>query len=75
MIKNWVHDIIDGCGGLHDFEYYEMAVSNLPRDEAVATWVIRCLANPDCEGSDEVMKAILNRRTERRPHNDNPTVS
>jgi hypothetical protein len=61
-IKTWVHDIIDGVGGLHDYERYEMPVETMPHDEAVAVWVIRCLGNPNCAGADEVLQAIIDHR-------------
>ena len=56
--------IIEGVGGLHDFGYYEMATPNYDRDVSTAIWVIKCLANPKCEGSEEAIQAILERRTE-----------
>ena len=61
-IAAWIHRMIDGVGGLHDFEYYEMAIPNIPRDEATATWIVKCLANPKCEGSAEMLSAIQERR-------------
>lgn len=64
-ISDWIHEIIDGVGGLHDFEYYEMATPTIPRDEAVAAWVLRCLANVKCEGSDLVLGAIQKRRDDK----------
>lgn len=33
------------------------------RDLAVAEFVIRCLANPRCEGSQDVLDAIAKQRT------------
>lgn len=61
-ISTWIHDVINGSGGLHDFEDHELASSNIDRDEAVGAWVIRCLANPKCEGSQAVLSAIIERR-------------
>lgn len=60
MIDQWIHTIIDGTTGLHAFEGRESLSE--PRDEAVAAWVIRCLANPDCDGSKEILEAIMKRR-------------
>lgn len=48
---------------LHDFERYEMASPNCPRDVAVAAWVIRALATPGPE-SERVLSAIMERRKE-----------
>lgn len=56
--------IIEGVGGLQDFEYYEIASPNYSRDVSAAIWTIKCLANPKCEGSEEVLSAILERRKE-----------
>ena len=68
MIAEWIHEVIDGCGGLHDFERCEIAVPNIPRDEAVASFVIKALANPECNGSAGVLDAIMNRRAELEAH-------
>ncbi len=41
-------DLIEGIGGLDDYETYEMAVMNCRREIGVAMWVIRCIGNnPD----------------------------
>ena len=63
-IMTYCEKIITGVGGLHDFERYELAVPNVDRDVATAAWVIRCLANPKSEGSQQVLEAILERRRE-----------
>jgi hypothetical protein len=61
-ITQWITGIIDGPGGLHDFERCEFASPTVPRDEAVAAWVIRCLANVRCEDSDGVLAEIQRHR-------------
>ena len=66
MIREWITDIISGVGGMHDYERCEVAVRNGDPDEVVAIWVIKCLANPKCEGSKEVLEAIAKRRAEVR---------
>jgi len=63
-ILEFSEKIITGVGGLHDFEYYEMATPNYDRDVVVAIWVMKCLANPLCDGSDEVIQAIIEKRKE-----------
>jgi len=63
-ILEFSEKIITGCGGLHDFEYHEMAIPNYDRDVTVAIWVLKCLANPLCEGSDEAIQAIIEKRKE-----------
>ena len=60
-IGQWIEDVITGPGGLHDFEKYELAVFS-DRDHAVAKWVIRCLANIECEKSGAVLQTIIDRR-------------
>lgn len=62
MIVEWVHTVIDGSGGLHNMEDTELAIEMIDRDEVVAHWIIRCLANPDCPGSGDVLRAISDRR-------------
>lgn len=61
-INDWIDKTINGTGGLHSFERHEAVVMNAPRDEAVAAWVIRCLANPENEGSADVLASIVARR-------------
>ncbi len=63
-IAAWVHEVIEGPGGMNEFERHEL-VSWFDEDRvAGAKWVLRCLANPGCEGSQEVLDAILLRRAE-----------
>jgi hypothetical protein len=62
MMREWIHKIIEGVGGFHDFERYEMALPNIPRDEAIAGWVIQCLINPKCVGSEEILQEIIRHR-------------
>jgi hypothetical protein len=61
-ISEWIHQIISGIGGLHDYEKYELAVPRIDRDEAAASWAIRCLANPKSETAGWVLDAIIERR-------------
>lgn len=58
-ISAWIKSRIDN---LHDFERCEAALPTIPRDEAVGAWIIRCLANPECDGSAELIEAIVRRR-------------
>ena len=63
LIGDWCHKIIHGCGGVDDYEHYEKVVYS-DRDVAIVEFVCRALANPKCEGSQEVLDAICKRRTE-----------
>ena len=63
-IMQYCEKIITGAGGLHDMERYELATPNCNRDVAVAAWVIKCLANPKSEGSENILSAIIERRKE-----------
>ena len=56
--------IISESGGLHDFEEHEMATPIIDRDEATVIWTLRCLANPGCKGSREILDLIADRRKE-----------
>lgn len=62
ILYKFVKEIINE---LHEFENCEIAIQTIPRDEAVAQFVIRCLANPDCEGSREMLDAIIDHRADR----------
>lgn len=60
-INAWINRRLNG---LFVMERYELAV-RLGSDEFCASsWIIRCLANPKCEGSQEVLDAIAERRKE-----------
>lgn len=61
-VQSFAKDIIDGPGGMNEFERREHIVWHTSERVAAATWAIRCLANPDCAGSEEVLKQILARR-------------
>lgn len=65
-IEKWAFAIIEGVGGLHDFERHEMAVSVFPRDVSVVLWALRCLTNPDNDAAGTVLEAIEMERTRRR---------
>jgi len=66
-IADWCKRVIEGSGGMNDYEHFEMAVWHVPDRVAAAMWVVRCLANPKCEGSAEVLQAIQERRAEMKP--------
>jgi len=57
-IHNWIHNIIEESGGFKSCEKHEIMVHNISREHSIAAWVIRCLANPDCEGSKETLESI-----------------
>lgn len=56
-IKPWIDAVIDGSGGLKDFHKYELGGTRATTYQTAA-WIIRCLANPQCEGSDGILEAI-----------------
>ncbi|MES2788155.1 MAG: hypothetical protein V4719_00940 [Planctomycetota bacterium] len=63
-ISEWITQVIDGPGGMNNYEETEWVVWHTPERHAAAAWIIRCLANPKCKGSDEVLAAIRERRQE-----------
>ena len=62
ILEKFAKEIIDGVGGLRDYERCELASPTIDRDQATVIWTLRCLANPECEGSQAVIEAILERR-------------
>lgn len=62
ILEEFSERIITGVGGLHDYERCEMATPKYDRDVATVIWAIKCLANPKCKGSEEVLQAIIDRR-------------
>lgn len=61
-IHNWIDQVISGKGGFLSWELNEMAVHKVPREQAIAAFVIRCLANRCCKGSKEVLQEIIAER-------------
>ena len=62
IVADWVKDIIEGPQGMNSFQRHELVVWNEPERIAAVKWALRCLANPQCEGSDHMLHAILERR-------------
>lgn len=63
-IDEWIEKIVNGSGGFVDFENHEWPVYHNSREYSIAAFVVRCLANPKLEGSQEVLDAIIERRKE-----------
>lgn len=61
-IDGFATAIIEGVGGLNDYERHELVVWPYSDRIASAVWTMRCLANPACEGSEVALAAILARR-------------
>ncbi len=61
-INNWVKRIIKGPAGFDVWEDRECVIFHHSREEGIAEFVLRCLANPNCEGSDKVLDAIMQER-------------
>ena len=61
-IKEWIDQVINGPSGMTSFEEHELAVWHCSEREAAANLIIRCLANPLCKGSDDVLRAIQAQR-------------
>lgn len=51
-------DLIEGAGGLDDYEEYEIAVMNCRREIGVVMWTVRCIGN---NPNSELAKAIRER--------------
>ena len=61
-IKEWIDRVINGPSGMNSFEQHELVVWHCGEREAAANWIIRCLANPQCEGTEDVLHAIMEQR-------------
>lgn len=59
-IEGWLLDVIHGAGGLK--AYYRKEVRTRASLDDAGKWIIRCLANPKCNGSGMVVQAILDQR-------------
>jgi len=63
-IDDFAQRIIEGPTGLNAYEAHELAIWPTSDRVAAAVWTLKCLANPECPDSDEVIAAILARRQE-----------
>lgn len=61
-IKEWIEGVINGPGGLLSMEEHEFAVRTKSAEYTAVDWVIRCLANPECEGSGDILSSIQEQR-------------
>lgn len=61
-INDWIYRVIKGPTGFETWEDRECVIFHNSREEDIAAFVIRCLANPLCDGSKEVLDAILEQR-------------
>lgn len=62
--RDWCRSIIEGSGGMNDFERHEVVVWQDGDRVCGAHWALRCLANPDCAGSQKVLDEIIKAREE-----------
>lgn len=59
-IEKWLTNLMNCDGGFAKWEkHFEYSC---PREIAFAAFVLRCLANPECEGSEMVFNSILQDR-------------
>jgi hypothetical protein len=61
-IDDFATEIIEGAGGLNDFQRHELVIFPYSDRIAASVWTMRCLANPACKGSEVALAAILKRR-------------
>ena len=73
-MEKWTEMIIAGRGGFRCYEDREFVVFR-DRDVSIADFVIGCLCNPNCEGTDELIKFIQNERARKRSIMDRITRS
>jgi hypothetical protein len=66
-INNWINKIIKGPTGFETWEDREGVIFHNSREEGIADFVIKCLSNPSCNGSSEVLEFILNQRNAKIP--------
>ena len=57
-LGEFVTRCIEGPMGMNSFEEHEMVIWHVSDRVAAADYIIRCLANPDCPGSQDVLNAI-----------------
>jgi hypothetical protein len=63
---DWCQTVIEGGGGMISWQSHEMVIFDSAYDDRThaAAFVLRCLANPRCAGSEEILRLIHDRRAE-----------
>lgn len=61
-VEQFATKIIEGPAGMNEFTTREVVAWGVSEKVAASIWTLRCLANPACEGSQEAVDAILERR-------------
>jgi hypothetical protein len=60
VLETWLDGVMNGNGGFVEWEqHFEYTGS---REIAFAAFVLRCLTNPSCDGSEMVFNSILQER-------------
>lgn len=67
--REWCERILTGPGGLESFLQHECGGAEMTPMGA-ALWVIRCLANPECQGSRLVLEQIQGSRAQAAAEQD-----
>lgn len=62
VVVDWCWGVVHGSGGFEAYERHELPLFTCSREQAIAEFVVRALANPKCEGSREVLLAIHKKR-------------
>lgn len=62
-LHEWVNRTIEGPAGFKVWEDRECVVHHVSREFSIAAFVMRCLANKECEGSEHALNAIIKRRS------------
>lgn len=68
-LYQFADDIINGVGGLRDYEYYEMAAENFEHDICVVIWTLKSLANPKSKMSKRVLELVNERFSKQQEEN------
>ena len=63
-INQFLEKVINGNTGFKSFEKHEIVIHPKGREFALAEFIIRCLAHKQCNGSQEVLDAIIKQRNE-----------
>jgi hypothetical protein len=59
FIADWCREMIEGTGGMNDYEYYEAVDWGVSDRVAAAEWILRCLANPANQTGAIILEKIL----------------
>lgn len=62
-VDEWIGNVLTGPTGFEVWEDRECIYHGISREHSAVAFTLRALANPHCEGSDEILESIIEHRS------------